>query len=111
MSKPQVFIYYRVANRDQLGLETQVKCLQASVQSAGYAEGDIPAECEPGATLRRPALERVTQAAMAGNVDVILAAGTKRLGLDRRMATEYARLIAPYGAKLHCVKEGIIPTR
>lgn len=111
MSIPQVAIYCRVANRDQLALEAQAESLQAYAQRAGYAEVGVFAEFGPGTTLDRPALEQVTQAVMAGKVDVVLAAGAKRIATDSYTARDYARLIAPYGAKLHCVKEGIIPTR
>ena len=68
----RVFIYCRVARDDTFALEHQRFLLQLYAKRAGYTIIGAADEYGSGLTLDRPGMGKVTQAVLAGEVDVVL---------------------------------------
>ena len=107
MKKVRVFIYCRVGRKDQLAQAGQVNALRAYTQMAGYEEVGLAAEYGVFHTADRPGLNRATQAIIDGNADMVLVHNICRFGRDRHMVQDYIGLLAKYGGKLCCLKEGL----
>ena len=104
----KAYIYCRVARDDGFSLELQTDELRRHAEQAGYTVVGIAAEYGPGVTFDRPALQEVTNAVLAGGVDVVLVNNLDRLGRDRSMTKQYADLLTEHKVKLHCVREQMI---
>ena len=94
----KAYIYCRVAHDDGFSLELQADELRRYAKQAGYT----------GVTLDLPALQEVTEAVLAGRVDVVLVNSLDRLGRDRSMTKQYIDLLTEHKVKLHCVRERMI---
>ncbi len=70
----------------------------------------IGAACEHGngLTLERPALQEVTQAVLAGKVDVVLVHSLTRIGREWGMTQCYIDLLVEHGVKLLCIRERLL---
>ena len=68
----RVFIYCRVARDDTFALEHQRFLLQLYAKRAGYTIIGAADEYGSGLTLDRPGMGKVTQAVLAGEVDVVV---------------------------------------
>ena len=95
----KAYIYCRVAHDDGFSLELQADELRRYAKQAEYGSG---------VTLDRPALQEVTEAVLAGRVDVVLVNSLDRLGRDRSMTKQYIDLLTEHKVKLHCVRERMI---
>ena len=104
----KAYIYCRVAHDDGFSLELQADELRRYAKQAGYTVVGIAAEYGSGVTLDRPALQEVTEAVLAGRVDVVLVNSLDRLGRDRSMTKQYIDLLTEHKVKLHCVRERMI---
>ena len=67
--------YCRVAHDDSFSLEAQAAQLRRYAEQAGYTIIGATAEQGNGLALDRPGLEKVTQAVLAGEVDIQLEGG------------------------------------
>ena len=67
----RAFLYCRVAHEDSFALEHQRFLLQLYAKQAGYTIIGAADEYGSGLTLDRPALQKVTEAVVAGKVDVV----------------------------------------
>lgn len=78
----RAYLYCRVAHDDSFHLEAQAATLRWYAEQAGYTI--IGASCEHGngLTLERPVLQEVTQAVLAGKVDVVLVNSLTRIGCE-----------------------------
>ena len=104
----KAYIYCRVAHDDGFSLELQADELRRYAKQAGYTVVGIAAEYGSGVTLDRPALQEVTEAVLAGRVDVVLVNSLDRLGRDRSMTKQYIDLLTEHKVKLHCVRVQMI---
>ena len=68
----KAYFYCRVAHDDSFSLEQQVAKLRRYAEQAGYTIVGVAAEHGSGLTLDRPALQELTEAVLAGKVDVVL---------------------------------------
>ena len=104
----RVYLYCRVARDDSFCLEAQAAMLRRDAEQAGYTI--IGAACEHGngLTLERPALQEVTQAVLAGKVDVVLVHSLTRIGREWGMTQRYIDLLVEHGAKLLCIRDRLL---
>ena len=89
----RAYIYCRVAHDDSFSLEHQRFLLQLYAKRAGYTIIGASDECGNGLTLDRPALQKVTEAVVAGKVDVVLVQSLDRIGREWGMAKKAGRKI------------------
>ena len=68
----RVFLYCHVGHNDSFALEHQRFLLQIYAKQAGYTIIGATDEYGSGLTLDCPALQKVTEAVVAGRVDVVL---------------------------------------
>ena len=101
----KVFIYCRVAHNDSFSLEAQETELRRYAAQAGYTIVGAAAEHGSGLTLDRPALQKVTQAVLAGEVELVLIKSIDRIGREWGMTQRYIDLLAEHRVKLLCIKE------
>ena len=80
--------YCRVAHDDSFALEHQRFLLQLYAKQAGYTIIGAADEYGSGLTLDRPALQKVTEAVVAGKVDVVLVHSLTRIGRDQLLFDE-----------------------
>ena len=79
--------------------------LRRYAEQAGYTIVGVAAEHGSGLTLDRPALQELTEAVLAGKVDVVLVNSLDRLGRDWGMTKQYIDLLTEHKVKLLCVRE------
>ena len=101
----RAFLYCRVAHDDSFALEHQRFLLQLYAKKAGYTIIGAADEYGSGLTLDRPALQKVTQAVLAGEVDLVLVKSIDRIGREWGMTQRYIDLLAEHRVKLLCIKE------
>ena len=101
----KVFLYCRVAHDDRFSLEAQENALRRYAAQAGYTIVGVAAEHGNGLTLDRPALQKVTQAVLAGEVELVLVNSLTRIGREWGMTQRYIDLLTEHGVKLLCIKE------
>ncbi len=104
----RVYLYCRVAHDDSFCLEAQATTLRRYAEQAGYTI--IGAACEHGngLTLERPALQEVTKAVLAGEVDVVLVHSLTRIGREWGMTQHYIDLLVEHGVKLLCIRDRLL---
>ena len=76
----KAYFYCRVAHDDSFSLEQQAAKLRRYAEQAGYTIVGVAAEHGSGLTLDRPALQELTEAVLAGKVDVVLVNSLDRYG-------------------------------
>ena len=101
----KAYFYCRVAHDDSFSLERQAEELRRYAEQAGYTIVGVAAEHGSGLTLDRPALQELTEAVLAGKVDVVLVNSLDRLGRDWGMTKQYIDLLTEHKVKLLCVRE------
>lgn len=101
----KAYFYCRVAHDDSFSLEQQAAKLRRYAEQAGYTIVGVAAEHGSGLTLDRPALQELTEAVLAGKVDVVLVNSLDRLGRDWGMTKQYIDLLTEHKVKLLCVRE------
>ena len=101
----KAYFYCRVAHDDSFSLEQQVAKLRRYAEQAGYTIVGVAAEHGSGLTLDRPALQELTEAVLAGKVDVVLVNSLDRLERDWGMIKQYVDLLTGCKIKLSCARE------
>ena len=104
----RAFLYCRVAHNDFFALEHQRFLLQFYAKQAGYTIIGAADECGSGLTLDRPALREVTEAVIAGKVDVVLVHNLARIGREWGMAQSYIDLLTRHKVKLLCIRDRLL---
>lgn len=99
--------YCRVAHDDSFSLEAQAAQLRRYAEQAGYTIIGATAEQDNGLALDRPGLEKVTQAVLAGKVNVVLISSLDRIGRDWGMTKQYIDLLTEHKVKLLCLRERV----
>ena len=92
----RVFVYCRVAHDDSFSLEAQAAQLRRYAEQAGYTIIGATAEQGNGLALDRPGLEMVTQAVLAGKVDMVLVNSIDRIGREWGMTQAYIDLLTQH---------------
>ena len=104
----RAFLYCRVAHEDTYALEHQRFLLQLYAKRAGYTIIGAADEYGTGLALDRPALREVTEAVVAGKVDVVLVHNLTRIGREWGMARSYIDLLTQHKVKLLCVRDRLL---
>ena len=104
----RAFLYCRVAHDDSFALEHQRFLLQLYAKQAGYTIIGAADEYGSGLTLERPALQKVTEAVVAGKVDVVLVHSLTRIGREWGMTQRYIDLLNRHKVKLLCIRERVV---
>ena len=104
----RVFIYCRVARDDTFALEHQRFLLQLYAKRAGYTIIGAADEYGSGLTLDRPGMGKVTQAVLAGEVDVVLVHSLTRIGREWGMTQSYIDLLTRHKVKLLCIRDRLL---
>ena len=104
----RAFLYCRVAHDDSFTLEHQRFLLQFYAKQAGYTIIGAADEYGSGRTLDRPALQKVTEAVVAGRVDVVLVHNLTRIGREWRMTQSYIDLLTRHKVKLLCIRDRLL---
>ena len=104
----KAYIYCRVAHDDGFSLELQADELRRYAKQAGYTVVGIAAEYGSGVTLNRPALQEVTEAVLAGRVDVVLVHNLARIGREWGMTQRYIDLLTRHKVKLLCIRDRLL---
>ena len=104
----RAFLYCRVAHEDSFALEHQRFLLQLYAKKAGYAIIGAADEYGSGLTLDRPALQKVTEAVVAGRVDVVLVHNLARIGREWGMTQRYIDLLTRHKVKLLCIRDRLL---
>ena len=104
----RAFLYCRVAHEDSFALEHQRFLLQLYAKKAGYTIIGATAEQGSGLALDRPGLEKVTQAVLAGEVDMVLVNSIDRIGREWGMTQAYIDLLTQHKVKLLCIRDRLL---
>lgn len=104
----KAYFYCRVAHDDSFSLERQAEELRRYAEQAGYTIVGAAAEHGSGMTLDRPGLEKVTQAVLAGEVDMVLVNSIDRIGREWGMTQAYIDLLTQHKVKLLCIRERLL---
>ena len=104
----RVFAYCRVARDDSFSLEAQASQLRRIAAQAGYTIIGATAEQGNGLALDRPGLEKVTQAVLAGKVDMVLVNSIDRIGREWGMTQAYIDLLTKHKVKLLCIRDRLL---
>ena len=104
----RVFLYCRVAHQDTFTLEHQYFLLELCAKRAGYTIIGATDEYGTGLTLDRPALQRVTEAVVAGKVEMVLVHSLTRIGQEWGMAQSYIDLLNRHKVKLLCIRDRLL---
>ena len=100
--------YCRVAHDDSFALEHQRFLLQLYAKKAGYTIIGAADEYGSGLTLDRPAIQKVTEAVVAGRVDVVLVHSLTRIGREWGMTQSYIDLLTRHKVKLLCIRDRLL---
>ena len=88
-----------------------VNCFEVCIHNfclvAIYTIVGVAAEHGSGLTLDRPALQELTEAVLAGKVDVVLISSLDRIGRDWGMTKQYIALLTEHKVKLLCLRERV----
>ena len=82
-------------------------CFLPSGHLGEYTIVGVAAEHGSGLTLDRPALQELTEAVLAGKVDVVLISSLDRIGRDWDMTKQYIDLPTEHKVKLLCLRERV----
>ena len=108
----RAFLYCRVAHDDSFALEHQQFLLQLYAKQAGYTIIGAADEYGSGLILDRPldrpALQKVTEAVVAGRVDVVLVHSLTRIGREWGMTQSYIDLLTRHKVKLLCIRDRLL---
>ena len=81
--------------------------MRYKAEQAGYTIVGVAAEHGSGLPLDRPALQELTEAVLAGKVDVVLISSLDRIGRDWGMTKQYIDLLTEHKVKLLCLRERV----
>ena len=100
---PRVWIYCRVAEPDAFALRTQQEELTAFAKENHYEVVGCTAKQETGTTMVRPGLAEITNAALRGEMDILLVLNATRLGRDIWRTLEYVGWLGEHNVEVVCL--------
>lgn len=100
---PRVWIYCRVAAPDAFALRTQQEELMAFAKENHYEVMGCTAKQETGTTMVRSGLAEITNAALRGEMDILLVLNATRLGRDIWNTLEYVGWLGKHNVKVVCL--------
>ena len=104
----RAWVYCRIdAPEDTHGaIKEQRKLLMDYADQMGFPVVGCSEDLASGMELNRPGLKRVTEAAQAGNVDVLLVQNISRIGRDTCRVMEYLEQLRQRGITVYSPMEG-----
>ena len=100
---PRVWIYCRVAAPDAFALRTQQEELMAFAKENHYEVMGCTAKQETGTTMVRSGLAEITNAALRGEMDILLVLNATRLGRDIWRTLEYVGWLGKHNVEVGCL--------
>ena len=100
---PRVWIYCRTAEPNAFALRTQQEELTAFAKDNHYEIVGCTAKQETGTTMVRPGLAEITNAALRGEMDILLVLNATRLGRDIWNTLEYVGWLRKHNVKVVCL--------
>lgn len=108
MEHKRAWIYCRVASPDAYALAVQQSTLEAYAEQEGFEIVGITAEQASGLDFSRRGLFEVSNAVIAGRVDILLIANLSRLWRDIVKGDAYLRWLEDQFVEVVCA-DGTIP--
>lgn len=102
---PRAWIYCRTAGPDAFALRTQQEELSAFAEKNHYDIVGCTSKNEAGTTMARPGLAEITNAALQGEIDILLILNASRLGRDTWNTLEYVEWLAKHGVEVVCLND------
>ena len=100
---PRVWIYCRTAEPNAFALRTQQEELAAFAKDNHYEVVGCTAKQETGTTMVRPGLAEITNAALRGEMDILLVLNDTRLGRDIWRTLEYVGWLGKHNVEVVCL--------
>ena len=100
---PRVWIYCRTAEPNAFALRTQQEELTAFAKDNHYEVVGCTAKQETGTTMVRPGLAEITNAALRGEMDILLVLNASRLGRDIWRTLEYVGWLEKHKVEVVCL--------
>ena len=100
---PRAWIYCRVAEPDAFALRTQQEELTAFAEENHYEVVGCTTKQETGTTMVRSGLAEITNAALRGEMDILLVLNATRLGRDIWNTLEYVGWLEKHKVEVVCL--------
>ena len=100
---PRVWIYCRTAEPNAFALRTQQEELTAFAKDNHYEVVGCTAKQETGTTMVRSGLAEITNAALRGEMDILLVLNVTRLGRDIWRTLEYVGWLGKHNVEVVCL--------
>jgi len=100
---PRAWIYCRTAEPNAFALRMQQEELMAFAEENHYEIVGCTAKQETGTTMVRPGLAEITNAALRGEMDILLVLNASRLGRDIWRTLEYVGWLEEHNVKVVCL--------
>ena len=100
---PKAWIYCRTAEPNAFSLRMQQEQLSAFAEKNHYDIVGCTSKQETGTTMARPGLAEITNAALRGEMDILLVLNASRLGRDIRNTLEYVDWLEKHNVEVVCL--------
>ena len=100
---PRAWIYCRTAEPNAFALKIQQEELTAFAKDNHYEVVGCTAKQETGTTMVRPGLAEITNAALRGEMDILLVLNDTRLGRDIWRTLEYVGWLGKHNVEVVCL--------
>ena len=100
---PRVWIYCRTAEPNAFALRTQQEELTAFAKDNHYEVVGCTAKQETGTTMVRPGVAEITNAALRGEMDILLVLNASKLGQDIWNTLEYVGWLGKHNVEVVCL--------
>ena len=100
---PRVWIYCRTAEPNAFALRTQQEELTAFAKDNHYEIVGCTSKQETGTTMVRSGLAEITNAALRGEMDILLVLNASRLGRDIWRTLEYVGWLGKHNVEVVCL--------
>ncbi len=100
---PRAWIYCRTAEPNAFALRMQQEQLSAFAEKNHYDIVGCTSKNETGTTMARPGLAEITNAALRGEMDILLILNASRLGRDIWNTLEYVDWLEKHNVEVVCL--------
>ena len=100
---PRAWIYCRTAEPNAFALRMQQEQLSAFAEKNHYDIVGCTSKQETGTKMARPGLAEITNAALRGEMDILLVLNASRLGRDIRNTLEYVDWLEKHNVEVVCL--------
>ena len=100
---PRAWIYCRTAEPNAFALRMQQERLSVFAEKKHFDIVGCTSKHETGTTMARPGLAEITNAALRGEMDILLVLNASRLGRDIRNTLEYVDWLEKHNVEVVCL--------